>query len=156
MSGIQAAVIMGSSSDKKVMDSCLEYLEYFGISYESKVISAHRNPDELDAYINQIKTNCTEVIIAGAGMAAALPGVIASKVIIPVIGVPIDSSSLSGTDALYSIVQMPPGIPVATVAIGPAGAKNAAVLALQILALNDSTLKNKLKEFRRMGSKLKK
>lgn len=155
MSEIKVAVIMGSSSDQKVMNSCLEYLEYFDIFHEAKVLSAHRNPDELDTYINQLETKGTEVIIAGAGMAAALPGVIASKVAIPVIGVPLNSSPLSGKDALYSIVQMPPGIPVATVAIGSAGAKNAAILALEILALKSSTLKDKLIQFRKTGSKIK-
>ncbi len=152
----QVVVIMGSNSDKKVMDNCLEYLDYFSISYEVKVLSAHRNHVELDQYIKELESKGTEVIIAGAGMAAALPGVIASKVTIPVIGVPIDSSPLSGTDALYSMVQMPPGIPVATVAIGSAGAKNAAVLALQILALKDSVLKDKLVQFRKNKSKLSK
>jgi len=156
MADKQIAVIMGSSSDKDIMNKCLEYLDYFNVSYETKILSAHRNPDDLDAYIKNIESKGTEVIIAGAGMAAALPGVIASKVCIPVIGVPLDSSPLSGVDALYSIVQMPPGIPVATVAIGSAGAKNAAILAVEILALQDNKLRNKLIDFRKNGSKIKK
>ncbi len=154
MTDKRIAVIMGSSSDKKTMNKCLEYLDYFGVSYETKILSAHRNSDKLDVYLKNYESKGTEVIIAGAGMAAALPGVIAAKVTIPVIGVPLDSSPLSGVDALYSIVQMPPGIPVATVAIGSAGAKNAAVLAVQILALNDNNLHNKLIQFRKNGSKL--
>jgi len=154
MADNRIAVIMGSSSDKKIMNKCLEYLDHFGVSYETKVLSAHRNSDELDVYMKDIESKGTEIIIAGAGMAAALPGVIAAKVTLPVIGIPLDSSPLSGVDALYSIVQMPPGIPVATVAIGSAGAKNAAVLAVQILALKDNNLKNKLIQFRKNGSKL--
>jgi 5-(carboxyamino)imidazole ribonucleotide mutase len=152
----QVAVLMGSNSDKKVMEGCLKYLDYFRISYETKVLSAHRNPQELDVFIKKLESEGTEVVIAGAGMAAALPGVVASKITIPVIGVPLDSSPLSGRDALYSMVQMPSGIPVATVAIGSVGARNAAVLALQILALKDSSLKNALIQFRANGSKLKK
>ncbi len=152
----QVAVLMGSDLDKKVMEGCLEYLDYFGISYETKILSAHRQPQELDAYIKELESKGTEVVIAGAGMAAALPGVIASQTTIPVIGVPLDSSPLSGLDALYSMVQMPPGIPVATVAIGSAGAKNAAVLALQILALKNTNLKDTLIQFRAKGGKLTK
>ena len=148
MAATQVAVIMGSSSDKKVMKACLEYLDHFGISYEAKVLSAHRNPEALDDYIHKLMAEDIQVIIAGAGMAAALPGVIAAKTSIPVIGVPLDSSSLSGTDALYSIVQMPKGIPVGCMAIGSSGAVNAVLYALRIMSLSDERLREKLTEHR--------
>lgn len=150
----QTAVIMGSNSDEPVMQKCLKYLDYFGITYDQKVISAHRNPEKLDEYISGLESSGTDVVIAGAGMAAALPGVVASKTLLPVIGIPLDNSPLSGSDALFSIVQMPPGIPVATVAIGSAGAKNAAVLAARILALSNPEIKKKLIEFQKNGSRL--
>jgi len=147
-------VIMGSSSDEKVMKKCTEYLDFFGINYTYDILSAHRNADKVDQYASTAAERGLKVIIAGAGMAAALPGVIAARTVIPVIGVPLEGSALGGQDALYSIVQMPPGIPVATVAIGSAGAKNAAILAAEILALSDENIRAKLFEFREMGSKL--
>ena len=147
-------ILMGSTSDMPVMEKARPYLEYFGIAYEMKVISAHRNADQLDEVISGAEGNGFDVIIAGAGMAAALPGVAAAKTLLPVIGVPLDGSPLNGQDALYSIVQMPPGIPVATVAIGSAGAKNSAVLAAHILALVYPDLKKKLIAFRKQGAKL--
>ena len=146
-------IVMGSVSDQAVMKKCEESLAFFGVPYETHVVSAHRNPDKLDKLLGGCEERGIEVIIAGAGMAAALPGVAASKTIIPVIGVPLEGSPLNGQDALYSIVQMPPGIPVATVAIGSAGAKNSAILAVQIMALNDNDLKNKIIKFRQAGAK---
>lgn len=144
---------MGSSSDEPVMNKCLEYLDSFGVSYEVHVMSAHRTPEKVDAFASSAEEKGFGVIIAGAGMAAHLPGVVASRTLLPVIGVPLEGSALSGQDALFSMVQMPSGIPVATVSIGSAGAKNAAVLAVEILALENSELKKKLMEFRKKGSK---
>ena len=150
----RVAVLMGSTSDEPVMKKCTEILDYFDVSYEVQILSAHRNPDAVDNYALGAEERGIKVIIAGAGMAAHLPGVIAARATIPVIGVPLEGSSLGGQDALYSMVQMPSGIPVATVAIGSAGAKNSAVLAVEILALQDEELKKKLRAFRKKGSKL--
>ncbi len=150
----KVAVVMGSVSDEDVMKRCIEYLKYFSIPYEVHVMSAHREPDRVDEFAEKAEERGICVVIAGAGMAAALPGVIASKTTIPVIGVPLDASPLNGMDAVYSILQMPPGIPVGTVAIGSAGAKNAAVLAAEIIALQDPDLRKRLREFRRRGSKI--
>lgn len=145
---------MGSKADEEIMQLCEKYLQYFGVDYEKKVLSAHRNPIETIEFARGAEANGYKVIIAGAGMAAHLPGVIAANTTLPVIGVPLPASELNGVDALYSIVQMPPGIPVATVAIGRAGAINAAVLAVEILALQDEELRAKLEDFRKQGSKL--
>jgi phosphoribosylaminoimidazole carboxylase PurE protein len=150
----KVAILLGSSSDEPAMDGCKKYLDWFGIPFELKISSAHRNPEQTAEFARDAEKNGFRVIIAAAGMAAHLPGVIAAQTTLPVIGVPLSGSELNGVDALYSIVQMPPGIPVATVAIGSAGAKNAAVLAAEILALNDSAIKAKLVEFRKKGSKL--
>jgi 5-(carboxyamino)imidazole ribonucleotide mutase len=149
----KVAVLLGSTSDQALMQPCLDYLTRFGIEHELHVLSAHRQPDETARFAKQAASNGFSLIIAAAGMAAHLPGVIASHTTLPVIGVPLEGSALHGLDALYSIVQMPAGIPVATVAIGTAGAKNAAVLAAEILALIDPSLGKKLDEFRRSGSK---
>lgn len=149
----KVAILMGSKSDEEIMQFCEKYLQYFGVDYEKKVLSAHRNPIETIEFARNAESNGFKVIIAGAGMAAHLPGVIAANTTLPVIGVPLPASELNGVDALYSIVQMPPGIPVATVAIGKAGAINAAVLAVEILALQDEELKRKLEEFKKQGSK---
>jgi 5-(carboxyamino)imidazole ribonucleotide mutase len=149
----KVAILLGSKSDEKAMEGCCEYLAKFGIPYDLKVSSAHRQPDETAEFVKKAETNGYAVIIAAAGMAAHLPGVCASHTTLPVIGVPLDGSALAGVDALYSIVQMPAGIPVATVAIGSAGAKNAAVLAAEILALNNKTIKEKLVAFRKTGAK---
>jgi phosphoribosylaminoimidazole carboxylase PurE protein len=149
----KVAVILGSTSDTQVMQGCLDYLTHFGITHELKILSAHRQPDETAAFIKGAEQNGFSLIIAAAGMAAHLPGVAASHTTLPVIGVPLEGSALAGVDALYSIVQMPAGIPVATVAIGGAGAKNAAVLAAEILALGDAGLREKLLKFRRNGAK---
>lgn len=140
------SVLMGSTSDLEVMSAAFTTLEQFGIPYEKKVISAHRAPKLLDEYVSSAKDRGVKVIIAGAGAAAALPGVAASLTTIPVIGVPIAGKAFGGLDALLSMVQMPPGIPVATVSVG--GSKNAALLAVSILALSDKTLSDKLDEFR--------
>jgi len=149
----KVAILVGSTSDEPVMRGCAEYLTKFGIDYELKVSSAHRQPDETAAFVKNAEKNGFSLIIAAAGMAAHLPGVVAALTVLPVIGVPLEGSALNGVDALYSIVQMPSGIPVATVAIGSAGAKNAAVLAAQILAMNDPSLKAKLIDFRKQGSR---
>ncbi len=139
---------MGSQSDWDVMKNTSKTLKNLDISHESRVISAHRTPDLLDEYIAQCEAGDVQVIIAGAGLSAALPGVIAAKTIIPVVGVPLIAGSLDGMDALMSIVQMPPGIPVGTVAIGKPGAINGALYAAAIMAVNDSSIKNKLIEYR--------
>jgi len=150
----KVAVLMGSASDETVMQECIKALDFFAIPNEKHVLSAHRNPDEVDRFSREAESRGFAVIIAAAGMAAALPGVVASRSVLPVIGVPLEGSALSGVDALFSIVQMPAGIPVATVAIGKAGARNAGILAAEILALADGDVRKKLEDFRRAGSKL--
>lgn len=144
MNGPPVAVLMGSDSDMKVMEGALEMLRYFDVPYEVKILSAHRAPEEVASFAKTAEDRGIKVIIAGAGWAAHLAGALAANTIIPVIGVPIDSSPLQGLDALLSTVQMPPGIPVATVSIGKGGAKNAAILAVEILSLEDKTLREKL------------
>lgn len=139
---MKVSVIMGSKSDLTVVEPAVTILKEFGVSVDVRCLSAHRLHNELISYVEECNTNGTEVIIAAAGMAAALPGVIASSTIIPVIGVPVKNDTLGGIDALLSIVQMPTGVPVATVAIN--GSKNAAYLALQILANKYEDIKNKL------------
>ncbi len=150
------AVIMGSKSDEPVMSECTRHLEFFGIPYQQHILSAHRNPDDTAQFAKNAEANGFQLIIAAAGMAAHLPGVIAAHTSLPVIGVPLEGSALNGLDSLYSIVQMPSGIPVATCAIGKAGAINAAVLAAEILSLHNEKIKEKIHDFRKMGSKLKK
>jgi phosphoribosylaminoimidazole carboxylase PurE protein len=146
---MKALIIMGSDSDLPVMEEAAKLLEEFGIDYEMTVASAHRTPERAVGLASGAERRGVGVIIAGAGMAAHLAGVLAAHTIVPVIGVPINSSPLNGMDALLSTVQMPPGVPVATVSIGKAGAKNAAVLAAQILARKDRTLAAKLRSFRK-------
>ena len=146
--GPKVGVIMGSASDENVMKGCIEMLNSLEIPCEVKVLSAHRTPEETREYATKAAQRGIEVIIAGAGWAAHLAGVIASYTTLPVIGVPIDSSALNGLDALLSTVQMPPGIPVATVSIGAGGATNAAVLAAEILALKYPDLKGRLQDYR--------
>ena len=141
-------VVMGSDSDWDIMKSSVDILRRFDVNAEVHVTSAHRSPERTLAIIKNAVDSGAKVIIAGAGMAAHLAGVVASHTVLPVIGVPIDASPLNGLDALLATVQMPPGIPVATVAIGKAGAKNAAHLALQIIALSDEALSQKLLDFR--------
>lgn len=145
-------IIMGSDSDLPVMEEAANMLKEFNIPCNMTVASAHRTPERTLKLVRDAEKNGIEVIIAGAGMAAHLPGVIASHTILPVIGVPLDASPLKGMDALLSIVQMPPGIPVATVALGKAGAKNAGILAAQILARKDPKLTDKLLEHRKRMS----
>ncbi len=140
------AIIMGSSSDLPVMQEAEKMLEKFGIPFEEKVISAHRTPDKVSEYASSAEGRGLEVIIAGAGKAAHLAGVVASKTSLPVIGVPLSSRILQGMDSLLSTVQMPSGIPVAAVAID--GAKNAAILAAQILAIKHPEIRDKIKKFR--------
>lgn len=140
----QIAIVMGSDSDLPVMQEAAKILDEFGVPYEICLASAHRSPELTESLAKNAPKRGIEVIIAGAGAAAHLAGVIASKTTLPVLGVPIDSSSLKGLDSLLSTVQMPGGIPVATMAIGKAGAKNAAIFAVQILALKHTHLKKKL------------
>ena len=149
MKGPLVGVVMGSESDREVMELTGQMLNRFGIEHEVIVSSAHRNPTKTREYARSAARRGIRVIIAGAGMSAHLPGALASETILPVIGVPLSSSALSGVDSLHSIVQMPTGVPVATVAIGPAGAKNAAILAAQILALQDEKIRVKLEEYKR-------
>jgi 5-(carboxyamino)imidazole ribonucleotide mutase len=139
---------MGSRNDWTTMQFAAERLDEFGIPYEPRVVSAHRTPDLLFDYAEQAESRGIEVLIAGAGGAAHLPGMCAAKTILPVLGVPVESPLLRGVDSLLSIVQMPAGIPVGTLAIGKAGAINAALLAISILALKDSAIREKLKQFR--------
>lgn len=143
--GPSVGIVMGSDSDLSVMEEAFQVLDSYGVSYEARILSAHRSPEAASAYGHTAAERGLKVLIAGAGWAAHLAGVLASKTTLPVIGVPIDSSVLKGVDALYSTVQMPPGIPVATMAIGKGGARNAAIFALQILALQDAELVQELK-----------
>lgn len=141
-------VLMGSNSDWDIMQHACEVLKEFGVPFEAKVVSAHRTPDEMFAYAEEARSRGLRVIIAGAGGAAHLPGMTASMTPLPVLGVPIATKSLGGLDSLYSIVQMPGGIPVGTLAIGEAGATNAGLLAAQILALSDPALAARVAAYR--------
>ncbi|WP_150539708.1 5-(carboxyamino)imidazole ribonucleotide mutase [Actinobacillus vicugnae] len=144
----EIAIVMGSKSDWETMSETTQILDQFNLAYHVEVVSAHRTPDKLFSFAETAEQNGYKVIIAGAGGAAHLPGMIAAKTIVPVLGVPVKSSMLSGVDSLYSIVQMPKGIPVGTLAIGPAGAANAGLLAAQILAAFNPELTQKLHAFR--------
>ena len=144
----KVAIIMGSNSDWPIMEKAANILDDFGINYESKVVSAHRTPDLMFKFASNAKKNGFEVIIAGAGGSAHLPGMVASKTTLPVLGVPVPTKHLAGQDSLLSIVQMPKGIPVGTFAIGEAGAANAGLFAASILALHDASIQKKLDEFR--------
>jgi len=141
-------VIMGSSSDWDVMQNAVAMLKQFGVPYEAQVISAHRMPDEIDAYAKSARARGLRAIIAGAGGAAHLPGMVAAMTIVPVLGVPVPSKYLRGEDSMLSILQMPKGVPVATFAIGEAGAANAALTAVAMLAANDDALAERLEAFR--------
>ena len=143
------AILMGSDSDLLTMKEGEDVLREFGIPYELQVLSAHRSPHRLSEFATNARERGYKVIIAGAGGAAHLAGVVAAHTTLPVIGVPLDSSPLQGVDALFATVQMPAGIPVATVAVGKAGARNAAILAAQILSLSDSDLAMKLLQFKK-------
>ena len=148
MATIQVAIMMGSESDLPTMEEAAKILKDFGVGVEMRVLSAHRTPKECAAYAEELKGRGVKVVICGAGGAAALAGVVAAHTSIPVIGIPIETTALSGMDSLLSTVQMPPGVPVAAVAIGKPGAKNAGLLALRILALADKTLGKKLEKYR--------
>ena len=145
---IQIGVVMGSSSDWDTMQHAVQILQQFGIAHEARVVSAHRMPDDMFAYAESAQPRGLRAIIAGAGGAAHLPGMLAAKTTVPVLGVPVASKHLSGVDSLHSIVQMPKGIPVATFAIGAAGAANAALFAVAMLAADHPALRKHLEEFR--------
>lgn len=143
------AITMGSSSDWETLRHAADILDHFGVAYDKRVLSAHRMPDEMFAFAEQAQSRGLRAIIAGAGGAAHLPGMLAAKTMVPVLGVPVASKHLQGVDSLYSIVQMPKGVPVATFAIGPAGAANAALFAVAMLAAaGDDGLLAKLQDFR--------
>jgi 5-(carboxyamino)imidazole ribonucleotide mutase len=148
MNKIQVGVVMGSRSDWDTMQHAVQILQHFGIHHEAKVVSAHRMPDDMFAYAEAAAARGLTAIIAGAGGAAHLPGMLAAKTAVPVLGVPVASKHLHGVDSLHSIVQMPKGIPVATFAIGDAGAANAALFAVAMLATGDVALRSKLDAFR--------
>ncbi len=148
MSSIQVGVVMGSGSDWDTMQHAVAILQEFGVAHEAKVVSAHRMPDDMFAYAQSAAGRGLGAIIAGAGGAAHLPGMLAAKTCVPVLGVPVASKHLSGVDSLHSIVQMPKGVPVATFAIGQAGAANAALFAVAMLATADPGLRSRLEAFR--------
>lgn len=145
---MSVAILMGSDSDLDTVSKAFNVLDNFGVKYTKNVLSAHRTPDEVLHLVSNAENKGIKVFIAAAGMAAHLAGVVAAHTTCPVIGIPIPSGSLNGMDSLLSTVQMPPGIPVATVAIGSSGAKNAAILAIQILAISDDSLRQKLSDYR--------
>lgn len=148
MNPIHVGVVMGSSSDWDTMQHAVQILQQFGVAHEARVVSAHRMPDDMFAYAESAVGRGLKAIIAGAGGAAHLPGMIAAKTVVPVLGVPVASKHLSGVDSLHSIVQMPKGVPVATFAIGAAGAANAALFAVAMLAGEDPALRARLEAFR--------
>ena len=148
MTSPRVGVVMGSSSDWDTMQHAVQILEQFGVPHEARVVSAHRMPDDMFAYAEAAGARGLQAIIAGAGGAAHLPGMLAAKTVVPVLGVPVASRHLQGVDSLHSIVQMPKGIPVATFAIGQAGAANAALFAVALLANEDAALRGKLEAFR--------
>ena len=148
MAEVQVGVIMGSNSDWDTMQHAVEILQGFGVRFEARVVSAHRMPDDMFAYAETAAERGLQAIIAGAGGAAHLPGMVAAKTPVPVLGVPVASRHLQGVDSLHSIVQMPKGVPVATFAIGAAGAANAALFAVAMLAGDDAALRERLAQFR--------
>ncbi|MCL0009910.1 5-(carboxyamino)imidazole ribonucleotide mutase [Providencia rettgeri] len=147
-SAAKIAIVMGSKSDWTTMQHAADVLTELQIPFHVEIVSAHRTPDKLFSFAENAKKNGFDVIIAGAGGAAHLPGMIAAKTLVPVFGIPVQSAALSGVDSLYSIVQMPKGIPVGTLAIGKAGAANAALLAAQVLAISDTAIFNRLSAWR--------
>lgn len=151
---MKVLILIGSTSDEAIMKECTHYLEWFGIEHDMIVASAHRDPHKVVELTENARKNGYSCLIAAAGMAAALPGVVAAHTDLPVIGVPLEGGLQGGIDALYSIVQMPAGIPVGTVAVGKTGARNSAVLAARIIALLNPAVAQKLHEFREMGYKL--
>jgi 5-(carboxyamino)imidazole ribonucleotide mutase len=151
---MKVMIIMGSVSDEPIMQESQKWLNWFGIESEMIVASAHRNPDQVKEHMVNAKTNGYGAVIAAAGMAAALPGVCAAYTSLPVFGVPLDGGLPGGIDALYSIVQMPAGLPVGTLAVGKAGARNAAVLCARVFALSNETIAQKVEEFKGLGYKI--
>ena len=149
MTAKPVAIIMGSQSDWPTMRHAAETLDALGVAYDKRIVSAHRTPERLYAFAKGAKAAGVKVIIAGAGGAAHLPGMTAAMTVLPVLGVPVESKAMSGVDSLYSIVQMPPGVPVGTLAIGKSGAINAALLAASVLALNDAGLAKRLEAWRK-------
>ena len=154
MKNIQIGVVMGSSSDWDTMQHAVHILQQFGVGHEARVVSAHRMPDDMFAYAESARAQGLHAIIAGAGGAAHLPGMLAAKTTVPVLGVPVPSKHLSGVDSLHSIVQMPKGVPVATFAIGAAGAANAALFAVAMLAQHDDALRQRLETYRAEQTRL--
>src|SRR5690625_4551807 len=151
----EVGIIMGSISDYETMEHAMNSLDALGVAYEKEIISAHRTPDDMFVYAKTARERGLKVIIAGAGGAAHLPGMVASQTVLPVIGVPVQSKALDGMDSLLSIVQMPGGVPTATVAIGKAGAKNAGILAAQIIGTSDEAVSKQLEDYRaRMRDKV--
>ncbi len=150
----RVAIVMGSKSDKATMVECKKLLQHFKIGFDEFILSAHRTPKETAEFAEGAESKGYRVVIAAAGMAAHLPGVIAAHTALPVIGVPMPGSHLNGVDALYSIVQMPSGVPVACMGIGTAGAANSAILAAQVLSLNDPELRERLVAFKRQGCRI--
>jgi 5-(carboxyamino)imidazole ribonucleotide mutase len=148
LSDVVVSILMGSKSDLPAMQGAIDTLADFGVPHEAKVLSAHRAPDAMIAYVRGAEERGVQMVIAGAGLAAHLPGMVAAVTTIPVLGVPMKTTALGGMDSLLSIVQMPPGVPVATFAIGGGGAKNAALYAVQILALHDEDMKQKIRAYR--------
>jgi 5-(carboxyamino)imidazole ribonucleotide mutase len=150
----KVGIIMGSESDRPVVEEALPYLDYFGISGDIQVMSAHRTPIDVQKFSSEAEANGYQIIIACAGMAAHLPGVVAAYTTLPVIGVPLSAGHLNGLDSLFSIVQMPAGVPVATMAIGKAGMRNAAIFSAQIISRFDATVKDRLNTFKANKCKL--
>tara|TARA_B100001029_G_C14983369_1_gene407422 strand:- start:216 stop:677 length:462 start_codon:yes stop_codon:yes gene_type:complete len=150
----KAAILIGSETDMETMEASRKYFEYFNLEMELMVMSAHRNPEQVAKFASSARDNGYDVLIGAAGMAAHLAGAIKAHSTLPVIGVPLAGGIQDGTDALFATVQMPKGVPVATMAVGKAGAINAAILTAEILSLNNNDLQNKLEEFKKMGSKL--
>ena len=150
----KVAILIGSETDRVTMESANKYYEYFGIEFEIHVKSAHRNPADVENFAKNARNNGYAVLVGAAGMAAHLAGAIKANTTLPVIGVPLDGGILDGMDSLLSTVQMPKGVPVATVAVGKAGAINAAILSAEILSLNDENISKKLDEFKLIGAKL--
>ena len=151
---MKVGILMGSTSDESKMQKAKETLEEFGIEYDWRVLSAHRNPEQVVELVSSARENGYVAFICGAGMAAHLAGVVAAHTTLPVVGVPMSGGSLNGQDALYATVQMPKGVPVATMSVGKSGMINAAILCAEIFALNNSETIDKLKEFKSKGAKL--
>ena len=150
----KVAILIGSETDRNTMEAANKYYEYFSIDYEIKVLSAHRNPESVHDFSLNARSNGYKIIMGAAGMAAHLAGGIKSTSTLPVIGVPLDGGILTGLDSLLSTLQMPKGVPVATMTVGKSGAINAAILCAEIFALNDDNMVNKLSEFKKNGAKL--